>query len=352
LNPPGIIESLRKGIPPDRFIGHFTVGRDQEIKALQRCLQDSNGTALLLTANYGSGKSHLIRFIREEALAKNYAVSVVTLDANSAVRFNRMDQMLGAISRNIEIPYAPSCKGISCLLDLVSKRIRSNREGEFWRQLTNDGKWDFSEVLDSPAMFVALRAYITGLSEVQDVVEDWLYNPWQYKTQRKKLYDMLIRMLRSYFRDPRSDGRFYADQVFIFDALNYYQSWAALRDLDKLARACGLEGLIILFDEFEDVITNLRNVSHQESAFRNLFLFYSRKQFPGKTFYAVTPGFMNKCKDKLFEKGRWDFDFSWFDALPKFEMSPLEFDCLVELGKKIVPGLSDSLARAGVPPGV
>jgi hypothetical protein len=38
----------------------------------------------------------------------------------------------------------------------------------------------------------------------------------------------------------------------------------------------------------------------------------------------------------LFIKRRLDFDFSRFDALPRFEMSPLEFDDLVKLGKNIV----------------
>ena len=63
-----VIESLRKGIPPDGFVRDFTVGRREEIKELQRHLSDAGGTALLLKANYGAGKSHLIRFIREEAL--------------------------------------------------------------------------------------------------------------------------------------------------------------------------------------------------------------------------------------------------------------------------------------------
>jgi chromosomal replication initiation ATPase DnaA len=99
-----VIESLRKGIPPDGFVSHFTVGRQNEINQLTRWLSEQNGGALLLNANYGSGKTHLLRFIREKALAKNYAVSTITLDAGSAVRFNRMDQMFGSVLRNIELP--------------------------------------------------------------------------------------------------------------------------------------------------------------------------------------------------------------------------------------------------------
>lgn len=330
------IESLRKGIPPDGFVRDFTVGRIEEIKELQRCLSSAKGTALLLKANYGAGKSHLLRFIHEEALAQGYAVSVVTLDAKSAVRFNRMDQIFGAICRNIETPYQCHTKGIRSFFDIIKSSIAERSNDNYWQKLSNKGKWDYSDLLQSAALFVALRAYVTSDSNAQLLVEDWLYNPSQYHAQRKTLYERLVGGLRPYFRDPRSDKRFYADQVFIFNNQAYHQSWAALRDLENLACAVGLKGLIILFDEFEDVITNMRNVAHQESAFWNLFCFYSGKQFPGMTFYAVTPEFVDKCKRRLIDKCRSDMDLSIFDALPKFEMSPLTKPHLVSLGEKIL----------------
>ena len=331
-----VIESLRKGVPPDGFVRDFTVGRREEIKELQRRLSDAGGTALLLKANYGAGKSHLIRFIREEALDQRFAVSVVTLDSSSSIRFNRMDQIFGAICRNIETPNLRNIKGIRCLLDVLKNQIHAKSEGPFWNYLSNGWKWDYSEHLDSQALYVAVRAWATGNADACDLIEDWLLNPWQYRGQRKKLYCHLVSNMRKHFRDPRPEWKFYADEVFMFHTGGYAQSWAALRDLERLACAVGLKGLVILFDEFEDVITNLRNVAHQEAAFWNLFHFYSGKQYPGKTFYAVTPEFVEKCKIRLLEKGRWDMDLSMFDALPKFEMSPLNRPHLVSLGKKIV----------------
>lgn len=334
-----VIESLRKGIPPDGFVRHFTVGRKAEIDGLVRQLESQSGTALLLKANYGSGKTHLLRFIREEALARNFAVSTVTLDSSSAIRFNRMDQMFGAICRNIEIPEASDCRGIRPFFELLVKRINECDCEPFWSDLSNDRRWDLSEKLDSPALFVALRAWTTGRTEVLDLVEDWLYQPWQYRVQRKKLYIQLVNNnnMRKFFRDPRPEWKFYADEVFMFHTQGHAQSWAALRDFNSLSRAAGLNGMIILFDEFEDVVTNIRNVSHQEAAFWNLFHFYSGKQYPGKTFYAVTPQFVEKCKIRLIQKGRWDFDFSRFSSLPQFEMSPLEAPQLLELAKRIIP---------------
>jgi chromosomal replication initiation ATPase DnaA len=60
-----VIESLRQGIPPEGHIRRFTVGRKSEIARLTTRLDKSESGALLLKANYGSGKTHLLRFIRE-----------------------------------------------------------------------------------------------------------------------------------------------------------------------------------------------------------------------------------------------------------------------------------------------
>ncbi|KSV16599.1 hypothetical protein CY91_04685 [Dehalococcoides mccartyi] len=334
-----VIESLGKGIPPSGFVRYFTVGRKSEIQVLSEQLQKSKNGTLLIQANWGSGKSHLLQFIREEALAQNYIVSTVELDAKAAVRFNRMDQIFGAICRGIEIPSSLNGKGIRTFFDFITRQIESDKaikKNGFWPLLTNNWRWDFSEELNSPAMFVALRAWVVGKSNTQDVIEDWLNNPWVFKAQRKKLYYDLVYDLRQYFRDPREDRQFYSDGVFIFDTQGYIQSWGALKDIHVLARAAGLKGLIILFDEFEKSIIDLRNISHQQAAFWNLFQFYSSKRFPGMTYYAVTPEFSEKCKNLLTEKNCWDYDFSSFDRLPTFKMSPLTEQELEELALRIM----------------
>jgi len=256
-----VIESLRKGIPPDGFVRQFTVGRKHEIDDLVERLNSHNGTALLLKANYGSGKTHLMKFIREEAMDKNYAVSLVSLDANSGVRFNRMDQIMGAVCRNIQVPGVQNDRGLEPLFDLFTKKICQGKvDHEYFKKLSNSGRWDYSEVLDSKAMFVAIRAWSTGIESVQDTIMDWFYQP--YNCQRSMLLKTLVTDLRKFFRDPRPERKFYGDSVFVMNKNGYEQSWAILRDINTLCKQSGLSGFIILFDEFEDVITNLRNIKY------------------------------------------------------------------------------------------
>ena len=333
------IEDLRMGIPPVGFVEHFTVGRRSEIDGLQAHLVKSDATVLLLKANYGSGKSHLLRLIREKALVLGYAVSYVTLDAKSGVRFNRMDQILGAILRSVEVP-APGVKpGIRGLFDFLSdlseKARRDGKLRNYWEKLTNGWTWNFSEVLKSAAFFVALRAWTTKDSDAQELVVDWLLKSESYRVQRKLLYTTLVANQRRHFRDPRGAWQFYRDDVFLFHTNAYQQSWDVLADVNNLLKAAGMSGLIVLFDEFEDVLTNLTRVNFQEAAFMNLFLFFSGQRFSGKTFYAVTPDFAEKCKSVLLQKGRFDFDYERFDHLPTFAMSPLREQELQELSGRI-----------------
>lgn len=335
-----VIESLRMGIPPTGYINQFTVGRRSEIAQLKKRLDSGTPGALLIKANYGSGKTHLLRYIRENSLESQYAISYVTLDSKSAVRFNRMDQIVGAIWRGLEIPNKSNASGVRPFFDYVCETIEQNKSNnqEHWKKLTNQWKWDFSDVLESPSMFIALRAWATDEKKAQDLVENWFYNPKLYTAQRKPLYAELVYGMRNHFRDPRDESQFYrADSgIFNFQNQEYIQSWAMLRDIDTLVKMCGLKGFIILFDEFEDVLYNLSNKNYQQSAFWNLFKFFSGTQFSGGAFFAVTPEFVQKCKDLLLKKKCYDYDFSRFDVLATFSMSPLELQELEDLALKII----------------
>jgi hypothetical protein len=322
------IESLRKGIPPTGLVRQFTVGRQAELDELATSLArptQNRGSALLIRANYGAGKSHLLQVIREMALQAGYAVGSVTVDSQSGVRFNRMDTILGAICRSVEVP-GQSRSGIGALLDHFADADESALDDSVMAvraHISDGGAWGFSERLGAPAMFVALRAWVTSSasSRTRDVVTDWLSFTDQYRNQRKKLYQELVAFRGRPFRDPREDWQFYADDVFSLHTQGYDQCWRVLADLELIAESSGLKGVILLFDEFEDVIQNLNNHSYQQAAFFNLFRFFAGDRFPGMAYFAVTPEFIVKCKQELVSRYVYEFPFERFDSLPHFEMS-------------------------------
>jgi hypothetical protein len=186
-------------------------------------------------------------------------------------------------------------------------------------------------------LFVAIRAWAWGNSKVEDRIEDWFLQPWLYYNQIGLLYSDLILSLRRFFIDPRPKRQFYSDGVFLFHTQGYIQSWSALRGIQRLLCASGLKGLVLLFDEFEDVVTNLRNITYQESAFWNLFQFYAGKQFPGLSFFAVTPEFVNKCITLFLNKGRYESNYqALVKTIPTFQMTPLDVEELKELAMRIM----------------
>lgn len=332
-----VIESLRHGIPPEGCISEFTFGRKDEIDELHKVLLNKDGGALLLRANYGSGKTHLLKLIREMALSYGYAVSLITLDSKSAVRFNRMDQIFGQVCRQLEVP-GKTGKSVRYLFNDVStvcSKSKKSKVSDDIISLTSAGKWDHSRYLSSPALYVAVRAWFFGENLTQDIVEDWLFQPWEYKSQRKHLYDSLIGNMRRHFNDPRDDRYFYYNNLFDFSVQEYRQSWDALNDLDKLTKIAGFKGLILLVDEFEDIIHNMGNIRHQKDAFWNLFQFFGGS-FCSNSFFAVTPDFSNKCKKVLLDKEIFDYDYSKFDKLKTFELSPLSESQMYSLSQKII----------------
>lgn len=327
---------MRKGIPPDGHVRKYTVGRKEEINRLLDNLKNNETNVLLLQANYGAGKTHLLRFVKEHALDMGFAVSYVSLDSKSNIRFNRLDQILGAVNSNIEIPNSQGRRGIRNFFNFVANEMEKPKYSDFRRTLSDNGKWGYSDLFDSSALFIALRAWKIGTAETKDIIEDWLCQPWNYKALKKQLYKKLIFDLNAQFRDPRKEWQFYADDIFVFDKQGHEQAWSTLRDLQMLAKGVGLKGIILLFDEFEDILNNMTNVAHQEAAFWNLFQFSLGKKYPGLSFYAVTPEFVSKCYRLLQRKGRDGVCISTFDALPTFQMAPLDFEELEELSLRIM----------------
>lgn len=336
-----IIEQLRYGVPPPNHVREFTVGREEQLEKLRRSLNSptgDKGSALLVEANYGAGKSHLLQVIRETALDAGYAVSLVVVNAQEGVRFNRMDTIFGAVCREMEVPRADR-KGVGGLFDAFADTAGAGLPDSLRRvreRISSHGRWDHSDYLRAPGIYVALRAWVVARDgTTHDLIQDWLVNPQNYRGQRKHLYANLVEGLRSKFRDPRPEWVFYADEVFLFHTGGHRQAWDALADFDLIAKAAGLRGLVLLFDEFEDVIQNLNRRNLQEQAFLNLFRFFAGDRYPGMSYFAVTPDFVRKCKEELLRRGVYDFDYRQFDRLPSFEMEPISRAQFLALAKKI-----------------
>lgn len=331
-----IIESLRQGIPPANHLRHFTVGRWNEVPSLTAPFTTDRKSVTLVQANYGAGKSHLLRLLRETALEQGYAVSLLSLDSKSGVRFDRLDQIFGTVCRNLEVPGVPE-KGVHTLFE----RFLSPPTGSTPNlKIVNRKCWDENHGFDEDLVYTALRAYAIFKQEYwgngtqrRAEVCDWLYAADKTKYTPRFVYKQFIEMLNARMTDKRPLSFYTRSDTFNFK--NSYICWQALSDLHILADAAGLQGLVLLFDEFEDIITNVTRIDWQEAAFNNLFTFYGRRRFNGLSFYAVTPDFARKCMDRLREKRGCEFNPPDFEVLPRIELQALSIPEFHELANRI-----------------
>jgi hypothetical protein len=335
------IESLRKGIPPTGHLGHFTVGRKAQLKQLAATIKDRadhEPAALLVQANYGAGKTHLLRLIREVALDEGFAVALVTVDSLSGVRFNRMDQVCSAVMREIEVP-GRTGKGVGCLFEHYFDIDESDLPAHLSarrRNLSMEGKWSRMREIRSTPFWVAMRGWHRSTSkDAKEVVKSWLSSTWDFNDRRQYLYWHLVGQLPASTNSLISEAEFYRSGAFRFDVGGHENAWLALQDLQTLATLSGLRGLVLLFDEFEDVIQNLKNIAYQRNAFANLIDLMSHDRFTGWKYFAVTPEFEARCRSRLLEKEQYDFPVSMFDVLERIKMTPVREQEFLEMGRKV-----------------
>lgn len=78
------LESFRLGIVPTAQVEHWTVGREEEIRAMDRFLANETEGALLVEGQYGAGKSHLLTWMAHQAQREGYVVTLAGFDPSEA----------------------------------------------------------------------------------------------------------------------------------------------------------------------------------------------------------------------------------------------------------------------------
>jgi Cdc6-like AAA superfamily ATPase len=77
-----IIEALRLGIVSHGQVDEFTFGRDKTIGQIKEWLNIQNNGSMIISGEYGIGKTHLLEYLYSSVLKSNWAVAKVELDPN------------------------------------------------------------------------------------------------------------------------------------------------------------------------------------------------------------------------------------------------------------------------------
>lgn len=101
-----VIESLRKGLPPQRGTRHYAVGHEKLVAGIKmhhlNGIEDK-GIIRFISGSWGAGKTHFFRLLREEAFEAGCLVSNVELNKDEAP-LNKFEKVFYSIIKQIVTP--------------------------------------------------------------------------------------------------------------------------------------------------------------------------------------------------------------------------------------------------------
>jgi len=257
------INSFRQGSPPQDNVTKLTVGQQNTFIVFQRELQRARDGACsftLINGNYGMGKTHCLYFLREIALAKNYLVAFLTLSQRECPLYD-LGIVYSQIVHRIEGKKALGNISLQDILELWVESIR--QKGQHSQEAA------ICQIKNlHPDFQKALAEYLTGETEL---VERWLMGDDSTKLTASRLK---VEMR------PTNE-----------------QALEMMKQLGKLVRAIGFEGLVVLLDEAE-AIPSYESSSKQTLCYDNLCRLLKRENRVQHCYfvYATTPAFFQKSE--------------------------------------------------------
>ncbi len=283
-----VIESLRNGQPPKRFVSSYSVGTDEFIEdvTFEHLEADSMiGRIRFISGTWGSGKTHFLRLLREAAFGADHLVATVELDRDEAP-FNKFERVFYRIAQSITSP-------------------------EMYRDNDLDRVDPLGEVLRRALFTLAgedpsgdPRASSAGLREAQEAlyaatnidpdfrrIVDGLWQTYSPDAGDSIALEERRALALSWFKGEGTVGP-YRKAFGAQKMVDRTNARVMLQSLSRLARRLEYAGLVLLLDEGEHSTSVLRR-SDVRAAHNNLRHLIDSIQDNHGLFavYAATPDF-------------------------------------------------------------
>jgi hypothetical protein len=293
MNAQPIIESLRRGLPPQRGVKEYAVGHDKlmaGVKNFHFSSMEGQGIIRFVSGSWGAGKTHFFRLMRELAFDDGFLVSGVELNVNEAP-LNKFEKVFYSILRNVITP-------------------------TYFREHGQSQAAPFGVVLQEALIYLSMGKH--------SVDEPITYE--HYQTAREKLMacnaiDIDFRkIIDQYWKTYLPEA---PDQATVEQERNELLQWFSgegtvgsyrkrfgvnklvsketaklmLQSLSAFVRLAGYRGLVILFDEAEMSYSIMRKSALKDAHNNLLHLINNIENLPGLfLLYATTPDFYTDPK--------------------------------------------------------
>lgn len=280
-----IVESLRSGIPPQRFVSSYASGNETFLGNVRKRHLDtdsSRGRIRFISGSWGAGKTHFLRLLREESFSAGYLVSTVELSADSTP-FNKFEQVFFEIVRKITSPdmYQDG--------DLT----RTAPFAEVLRRHLFAGQEDHADVV-SHERLEEVRETLMNSSDLDIDFRRMIVHYWETFLPEGGDPSALAERrgeIMQWFSGEGNIGK-YRREYGVQKLVSRANARLMLQCLSRFAIDAGHRGLLILLDEAEMTHSILRKSSLKQAHNNLLHLINSIEESEGLFLvYAATPDF-------------------------------------------------------------
>ncbi|MEA5476733.1 BREX system ATP-binding domain-containing protein [Pseudanabaena galeata UHCC 0370] len=256
-----IIESLRRGIPPERGVYLYSVGHEKLIEGIKRhhlSRISNRGIIRFISGSWGAGKTHFFRLLREISFQNECLVSTVGLNADDAA-LNRFERIFYSIIRNITTPtffstnqtneIAPFGRVLQESLAYLGNGSRSISD-----------QYSYPEYVQARELLMQDHSIDIDFKKiVQKYWETFLPDAPDPSQQAQTRAEIL-----QWF-SGEGTASMYRQRFSVNKMVNRDNAKLMLQSLAGFVQLSGYKGLVILFDEAEQAYSILRRSSLRDA---------------------------------------------------------------------------------------
>jgi hypothetical protein len=295
-----IIESLRRGLPPQRGTRHYAVGHEKLLNGIRKRHLEGiadKGIFRFVSGSWGAGKTHFFRLMREEAFESNCLVSVVELNVNEAP-LNKFEKVFYQIVRNVVTPnyFAGEAQTSVTPFGIVLREalvyLSTGKHGQPEEVAHEDFTVASEKLMACEAIDIDFRKIVksywqTYLADASD----------------SALVDQKRAELLQWFSGEGTIGQWRKSHG-VNKIVNKDNAKLMLQSLAAFIQLVGYKGLVILFDEAEMSYSIMRKSALTDAQNNLLHLLNNVDELTGLFLvYATTPDFYTHPKHGIVTYG-------------------------------------------------
>jgi hypothetical protein len=280
LEAESVISSLRSGTVPNRFVSSYSASDDFATRVSSRHFRGEyeQGKIRFVSGNWGSGKTHFLMRLREEAFQAGFLVASVEIKADETP-FNKFEKVFYGIVRNITSAKMYENNNLNesipfgrVLQEFLTEQISGSVDKASFGQLENRLMAETS--IDIDFKKVIIQYWDTFVDDDAQSLD----------------HESRARLLQ-WFEGVGTPALFRKD-FRIQKTVNKENARLMLQSLANFIRWMGYPGLVILFDEAEMTHTTMRKSSLRQAHNNLLHLINEIHDSPGIILvYATVPSF-------------------------------------------------------------